>query len=59
MSTKKLRPIIYGSKSTDKRKVKAQSLNFNSSLSYVMIKGKVEASESYIYKNMLPYTNAQ
>lgn len=43
----------------DKNTLRAQSLQFNRGLSYVMIKGKVQPSEKYIYKSMMPYTNAQ
>ena len=34
------------------------SYKFDQPLTYVMVKGKVQPSEKYIYKNMLPYTNA-
>ena len=61
MSTKKFKPINYMKPSwkDDKNTLRAQSLQFNRGLSYVMIKGKVQPSEKYIYKSMMPYTNAQ
>ena len=61
MSTKKLRKVDYLKPSwkEDKNALRAQSLQFNRGLSYVMIKGKVQPSEKYIYKSMMPYTNAQ
>jgi len=61
MSTKKLRPINYLKSQVDRDRnpMKAQSLQFNQGLSYVMVKGKVQPSEKYIYKKMLPYTGAQ
>ena len=34
-------------------------MKFNQGLSFVSVKGKVQPSEKYIYKQMLPYTNAQ
>jgi len=37
----------------------SQSLQFNQGLSFVMVKGKVQPSEKYINKMMLPYTAAQ
>ena len=61
MSSKKLRPVNYMKPSwkLDKNTLHAQSLQFNQGLSYVMVKGQVQPSEKYIYKSMMPYTNAQ
>ena len=63
VSTKKLKPINHpsGSKlasAQQSKTLRAQSLHFNRGLSYVMVKGKVQPSEKYIYRQMLPYTNA-
>ena len=38
---------------------KRNSIEINSSLTYVMVKGKVQPSEKYIYKGLTPYTNNQ
>jgi hypothetical protein len=51
-----LRSVVENGKANALR---AQSLHFNGGLSYVMVKGKVQPSEKYIYKQMLPYTNVQ
>jgi len=61
MSSKKMRSVNYLKPAwkEDKNTLKAQSLQFNKGLSYVMVKGKVQPSEKYIYKSMMPYTNAQ
>ena len=36
---------------------RATSISINSGLTYVMVKGKVQPSEKYIYKGLTPYTN--
>ena len=38
---------------------RATSISINSGLTYVMVKGKVQPSEKYIYKGLTPYTNTQ
>ena len=64
MSSHKLKPItlvkrgdtMRSSKQGTDNAARTQSLHFKGGLTYVMIKGKVQPSEKYIYKNMLPYT---
>ena len=66
-SSHKLKPILPNTKSEfnratskDTEKINrsdGQNLHFKQGLTYVMVKGKVQPSEKYIYRNMLPYTN--